>query len=102
MSTLPLREILWKQQKGLCYLCHEPMIFELRPPHPLGLTVDHIVPRASRGSTKQHNKLLAHLDCNAAKANKQPPMLSRGVKLRDFRTHALGLLNVIHAQRSQL
>lgn len=92
------RERLWEQQKGLCWLCCEPMIpFLLR--HPLGVSSDHILPKSKGGSHKIGNRLLAHRDCNFAKADVPPLDLLNGISLSLLKARVISRLNEIHRQR---
>ena len=95
------RERLWKQQKGLCWICHEPMIPFLIL-HPLAASSDHIVPKAKGGSHKIRNRMLAHRDCNMAKADVPPIDLARGVTLPQLRARVISRLNELHRQRAGL
>jgi 5-methylcytosine-specific restriction endonuclease McrA len=70
--------------------------------HPLGVSSDHIVPKSKGGSNKLRNRLLAHQDCNSAKADVPPIELSNGVTLMVLKARAISRLNEIHRQRAAL
>jgi 5-methylcytosine-specific restriction endonuclease McrA len=54
----------------LCVWCHEPLRPELRWPHRLSSTVDHLVSLIEGGHpTDRANLAGAHLGCNAKKEN---------------------------------
>ena len=53
--------------KPACYLCGEPINYELRYPDPRSFVVDHVIPIAKGGSDELHNKRAAHHECNSKK-----------------------------------
>lgn len=57
-------------QDFTCYLCNGPMDPELKKPHPLSPSIDHIVPIARGGTSLRENLAAAHLGCNCAKGAK--------------------------------
>lgn len=64
------RGIILKTQ-GVCGICHAPVDFSFKYPHPLSPTVDHIVPVAKGGHPSAlENLQLAHRHCNRAKSDK--------------------------------
>lgn len=97
MSHIPLRDRLFEQQKGLCWICAEPMIEHLRD-HPLSATIDHLVPLGNGGRNSPRNKLLAHKDCNSERgcAPNPPVPLSR------FRQQQLSKLALVVQRRAGL
>ena len=90
-----LHVILWKRQKGLCWLCHEPML-EWPRDHPLAWSYDHVQPLAACGANRPRNKLLAHRDCNQARGHEAIP---HGVKLTAFISRAISRVNLAHQRR---
>ena len=62
----------------VCGICGQPVDFNLKPPHPLSPTVDHIIPIAKGGHPSDISNLqLAHWICNREKSDK---MLGTGKK----------------------
>ena len=61
----PLRERLYRLQKGLCWICCKPM-------HINDASFDHIVPLSRGGTNNPKNKLLAHVGCNLKRGNPVP------------------------------
>lgn len=95
MSHIPLRDRLFEQQKGLCWICCEPMIPYLRE-HPLAATIDHLVARGNGGRNSPRNKLLAHQDCNQERGCAPNPKVS----LSRFRAQQISKLNLIYSRRA--
>ena len=61
------RQIIFRTQK-VCGICGRPVDFEIKYPHPLSPTVDHIVPIALGGHPSAlENLQLAHRICNRQK-----------------------------------
>ena len=55
----------------VCAICGKPVDFNLKYPHPLSPTLDHIIPLAKGGHPSDINNLqLAHRCCNRAKSDK--------------------------------
>jgi hypothetical protein len=61
-ADLELR--LLDSQKGQCFICEEPIDYELQKEH---LDVDHIQPLADRGKDEPSNFGLTHYHCNRSK-----------------------------------
>ena len=62
---------LWQAQRGRCYICGR----EIAPPGRAaadGATTDEIVPLSLGGKRRLGNVALAHLACNARKADRPP------------------------------
>lgn len=92
-----LYERLWQAQRGLCWICAEPMIASLRM-HPLAWSYDHVQPRAADGVNKPRNKLLAHRDCNSNRGHKPIPA---GISVSAFRQQQFSRLDVIDKRRDR-
>lgn len=57
--------------QNTCGICGHPVDFELKVPHPMSATVDHIIPVAKNGHPSDINNLqLAHWTCNRQKSDK--------------------------------
>ena len=58
----------------VCYLCGKPLDFSIKPPHPLSVTVDHVIPLNGNMDNIELNGIdnlhLAHRCCNRAKGTK--------------------------------
>ena len=55
----------------VCGICGKPVDFNLKYPHPLSPTLDHIIPLAKGGHPSDISNLqLAHRCCNRQKADK--------------------------------
>lgn len=60
-------EQIWIRDSGVCQLCCEPIDPELKWPHPLSRTLDHVVPLMLGGTHEPSNVQLAHARCNISK-----------------------------------
>ena len=67
----PRRRALWQLQGGLCFYCGNSLGSDGCDPSFVP-TVDEVVPRAKGGRRAADNVVLAHLRCNALKANRMP------------------------------
>ena len=63
----------------VCAICGKPVDFNLKYPHPLSPTIDHIIPIAKGGHPSDIDNLqLAHRCCNRAKSDKLMPKEMKG------------------------
>lgn len=53
-----------------CSICGLPINISLHYPHPWSLTIDHVLPIAKGGTTKDGNLQPAHFKCNRRKGEK--------------------------------
>ena len=53
-----------------CHLCGRLIVHGLRRWHPLGPSMDHLLPRSRGGTWELHNLAAAHYGCNSARGNK--------------------------------
>lgn len=58
---------LLKEQRGLCWICLEPMTDGVDLPN--SATFDHVLPVSKGGLDKKKNLLLAHKSCNSDRGN---------------------------------
>lgn len=64
------RKRIYATQK-VCAICGKPVDFNLKYPHPLSPTIDHIIPLAKGGHPSDIDNLqLAHRCCNRQKSDK--------------------------------
>lgn len=79
-GALYRRNRAWLKAQGLpCAICHEPIDYTLRTPHPGSFEVDHIDPCAKGGDLWARSNLQpTHRKCNRAKWDK--PMWAVGKK----------------------
>jgi len=57
--------------QSVCAICGKPVDFNLKYPHPLSPTIDHIIPLAKGGHPSDIDNLqLAHRCCNRQKSDK--------------------------------
>jgi len=54
---------------GRCGICHLAIDPTLKPPHPLGVTLDHITPLSAGGEDTYDNLWPAHFRCNVEKGD---------------------------------
>lgn len=57
---------------SLCWLCREPILFGLRPRHPKGPSLDHVIPAAKGGTWDLSNLRPAHYGCNSGRRDRAP------------------------------
>ena len=58
-------------QQSVCAICGRPVDKELKIPHPMSPSVDHIIPVSKGGHPSDINNLqLTHWICNRMKSNK--------------------------------
>ena len=58
------RVVLYQKQNALCFYCGKDMEY-------FDCNIDHVLPR-SKGGDKKGNIVVAHIECNIAKANRLP------------------------------
>ena len=63
------KSAIWKRDHGRCQLCGEKIDRRHRAPHPLALSLDHIVPLSKGGTHEPANVQLAHFGCNSRKSD---------------------------------
>lgn len=57
--------------QNTCGICGHPVDFNLKVPHPMSATIDHIIPVAKNGHPSDIDNLqLAHWTCNRQKSDK--------------------------------
>lgn len=61
------RRVVYDRDGWTCQLCTKPLRRDVRAPHPLSATLDHIVPLASGGDHSYRNIQAAHFICNSRK-----------------------------------
>lgn len=71
-SKTKLRQRLFAEQKGECWICNELMLLHVSSNHPLFPTFDHIKPVTFGGTWDESNLKLAHKDCNNRRGNGLP------------------------------
>lgn len=61
---------IYERDNGRCMLCGKKIDINLKHPHPMSLSIDHIVPLSLGGTHEPSNVQCAHLICNSTKGNK--------------------------------
>lgn len=74
---------LWELQRGLCWICRDPMDPSLPENHPKGPSRDHLTPASRGGKGLSANMLWAHKRCNEERGNRTS--LTRDEALRHLR-----------------
>lgn len=54
----------------VCWLCGQPIDMQASRRAPLGLSIDHVIPRSKGGSDDIDNLRPAHLQCNCKRQDK--------------------------------
>jgi len=60
----------YKRDKGICQICGKPIDLKYKSPHPMSLTIDHIIPLSLGGTHEPKNVQIAHMICNSTKGNR--------------------------------
>lgn len=68
-SKIKIRQ-LCAQQKWKCSLCDERLSTEHKSPHPLSISIDHVIPISLGGTHDLTNLSATHLHCNIRKGNR--------------------------------
>lgn len=71
-------QVIYKRDKGICWLCEKPVDITLKWPDLGFSTLDHVVPLAKGGLHCYGNIKLAHLSCNCKKGDKTVVEASSG------------------------
>lgn len=66
------REVVVTRDGAVCYLCQEPIDLSLSGWHPMGLTLDHVIPLSRGGSHTLNNLKPTHRACNVRKSARTP------------------------------
>jgi 5-methylcytosine-specific restriction endonuclease McrA len=61
---------IFERDGWLCQLCGLPINREARKPHPMSVSLDHIVPISLGGAHSRANTQCAHYGCNVRKNNR--------------------------------
>lgn len=78
------RLLLFRQQKGVCAICGEPMGFQQRHGENAA-TLDHIVPKSKGGGNALINLRAAHKRCNARRAASMDDIFIEAAGMRALR-----------------
>jgi hypothetical protein len=88
-AVLPRAPRLLEQQKGICFLCNQPMIAgdaasdALGPPN-----LHHVIPASRGGRGLPANKVLTHVKCNGQYGNREPAPVHLDKLVEIFGRHA--------------
>lgn len=66
------RDQIVKRDGSKCWLCGNAIDITLKTPHPLSLTMDHVVPLSRGGTDVAANVACAHKICNEVKKDRMP------------------------------
>jgi len=61
---------VYERDGWMCGLCGKPIDGTLKNPHPMSVSLDHIVPISKGGVHSMANCQAAHLRCNVAKGGR--------------------------------
>ena len=62
--------IVYEKDGGICGICGQHIDLSVRYPHPMSLSLDHIVPISKGGTHKYGNVRVTHLACNCRRGNR--------------------------------
>jgi 5-methylcytosine-specific restriction endonuclease McrA len=70
------RSRIYERDGWICQLCHKKVDKNLKWPHPMSASLDHIIPAVDDASTHEPtNVQLAHLRCNSLRREVGPAQL---------------------------
>jgi hypothetical protein len=72
-----LRPVILEKFGRMCYLCLRPIDRDFHDMHPLGMTLDHVVPINAGGRDDETNLRPAHRACNEDKGERLPTWWER-------------------------
>jgi 5-methylcytosine-specific restriction endonuclease McrA len=61
---------IWERDRGICWICEDPVDPALAWPHPMSRTFDHVIPMSKGGPHVASNIAVAHNRCNKSKQDK--------------------------------
>lgn len=64
-----MREKVLERDGAVCWLCEQPIDLTLEAPHPMSLTLDHVIPHSQGGNFRASNLHPAHRRCNFERAD---------------------------------
>jgi hypothetical protein len=64
---------IYERDGWVCGICGDPVSPELKHPHPLSASIDHIDPLSLGGPHSRANVRCSHLTCNVARSNHIDP-----------------------------
>lgn len=73
-----VRAYVFTRDRWTCWLCHQPILRDLKAPHPLSPSVDHVLPQSRGGGHQVWNLRAAHFLCNSLRGNRSPAILQTG------------------------
>lgn len=88
-----MRQMAWQKCEGICFLCGLSMLPEAENGHPLGYTLEHIIPKAKGGTNDLDNLTGSHQYCNNYKQDSLMDELPSGYrpvlrwKIKNLLTH---------------
>jgi 5-methylcytosine-specific restriction endonuclease McrA len=62
-----------RARRDPCGICHQPIDYTLRSPHPQAFEVDHVIARNNGGHDTIDNKQASHRLCNQQKGDREAP-----------------------------
>ena len=64
------REKVFERDGGVCGICGQKIDLDFVAPHPLSLSLDHVIPLTKGGTHTYGNVQVAHYGCNSRKGNR--------------------------------
>lgn len=77
-----LRALVVAEYGRTCHLCMTEIPDEAKHPHPLSLTLDHILPRSLGGTDELENLRPAHRVCNLRRQNRPAAVVTAAPRPR--------------------
>ncbi len=69
------RAYVFTRDRWTCWLCHQPILRDLKAPHPLSPSIDHVLPQSRGGGHQIWNLRAAHFLCNSLRGNRSPAVM---------------------------
>ena len=70
-----VRAYVYTRDRWTCWLCQRSIPRDLRAPHPMSPTVDHVLPQSRGGGHEVWNLRAAHFLCNSLRGNRSPAIM---------------------------
>lgn len=68
-----LKARIYFRDSGECQICFQSIDTAIKYPHPMSLSLDHILPRSQGGTDAAHNLRATHLVCNVRRSDGTKP-----------------------------
>jgi 5-methylcytosine-specific restriction endonuclease McrA len=84
------RRRVFERDSWVCGICETPTLKEVKVPHPLAPTLDHVIPLALGGDHTYANSQTAHFICNSVKSDRVDYKAATPEEVTNVRTSTQG------------